>query len=367
MAEARPMIEQLVRHLGVAAAPRAVSLMERAPQFLIYMLHVPYALYLILRYRGITLPTVANPGLDGGGLTKESKAALYELLGPVGRALHAPFVTLLAGSTPPEIAKERMTTAGLTFPVVVKPDIGRRGFGVKTVRTDSELATHLAKFPAGVSLLIQRYAPGPGEAGLFYLRWPTEERGHVLSLTIKHFPEVTGDGRSTLRQLILRDRRARAFARVYFKRNAARLDQVIPHGQRQRLVSVGNHVRGASFEDGSHLITPALEQLFDTIARELPGFHVGRFDVRYPSLDSLMRGEDLTLIEYNGAGGEPTHIWDPNTSVAKTYAGLLAHLRYVYAVGAENRNRGANPLSVRELARRYLDELRLLRGYPDEE
>jgi len=342
-------------------------MMERAPQFVIYALHVPYIAYLMLRYRGVTLPTVANPGLDGGGLTRESKADISRLFGPVGRAHHPPFITICTGQCALPQVREAMSAEGLDFPVVVKPDIGRRGFGVKTVRTEQELARHLDRFPSNIRLLIQRYAEGPGEAGMFYVRWPSQEHGRILSLTLKHFPEVVGDGTSSLRELILKDKRARVFAPVYFKRNRAHLDRVIPLGETHRLVSIGNHVRGAAFEDGSHLITPAMERLFDTIAKEIKGFHVGRFDIRYRSLEALRRGEDIAIIECNGAGGEPTYIWDPRIGIVETYAGLLRHVKFLFAIGAENRARGSRPLKVRELVRRYLEELRLLRAYPDEE
>jgi hypothetical protein len=364
------MMDQLAPRLtriSLPPKPRVLSLMERAPQFIIYALHGPYSLYLMFRYRGITLPTIANPGLEGSGLTAESKTRLFNLLGPVGRAHLAPFVTVSTGPSMLDEARRAMGSAGLGFPVVVKPDIGRRGFGVKTVHNEKELAEHLGKFPSGVRVLIQRYAEGPGEVGLFYLRMPSAEHGRVLSLTIKHFPEVVGDGTSTLRELIRRDGRAHAFTELYFKRNRKKLDRVVPLGERHRIVSVGNHVRGAAFEDGSACITPALEKVFDTIAQEVPGFFIGRFDVRYESLEALMCGEGFTIVEYNGAGGEPTHIWDPRTSVIETYAGLLAHVRYLYAVGAENRARGARPMAFRELVRRYWDELRLLKSYPDEE
>jgi hypothetical protein len=364
------MMDQLAPEVSgskPASKKRAVSLMELASQFVIYALHGPYALYLTLRYGGLLLPTIANPGLDGGGLTGESKAETFNLLGPVGRAHLPPFVTITTGPAMLEEAASAMEGAGLSFPVVVKPDIGRRGFGVRIVRNESELAEHLGKFPHRVRLLIQRYASGPGEAGLFYLRMPSEERGRILSLTIKHFPEVTGDGTSTLRELILHDDRARAFAEIYFRRNQKLLDRVIPLGERYRIVSIGNHVRGAAFIDGSAHITPALEQVIDTIAREVPGFFVGRFDVRYSSLEELEQGESFAMVEFNGAGGEPTHIWDPRTSIIETYAGLLGHLKCLYAVGAENRARGARPITLGALIRRYLNELRLLKSYPDEE
>lgn len=361
------IVEQIARCSRARSIHRAASLMERAPQAVVYALHVPYAIYLMLRYRGVTLPTAANPGLDGSGLTKESKAELYKLLGPTGRAHHPPFITIQTGHLERPQVLGSMKSKGLDFPVVVKPDIGRRGFGVKIVHSEEELADHVDKFPNGISLLIQGYAEGPGEAGLFYVRQPSQEHGHILSLTIKHFPEVEGDGTSTLRELILRDKRAQAFAQVYFKRNRTHLDRVLPLGKKHRLVSVGNHVRGAAFEDGSNLITPAIDQVFDSIAKEINGFYVGRFDVRYRNLEALIRGEDFDIIEYNGAGGEPTHVWDPRTSIIGTYAGLLRHLKLLFAIGAENRARGARPMKIRELIKRYLDELRLLKMYPDEE
>lgn len=361
------MIDQIARRLGATKAPPVASVMERAPQLFIYAFHVPYSLYLMVRYRGVTLPTVANPGLDGGGLTKESKADLFSLLGPLGKKHLAPFVVVTAGPNSVSEADRAMSSAGLAFPVIVKPDIGRRGFGVKLVETEQALSSYLGRFEAGVNLLIQQYAEGPGEAGIFFVRRPSEAEGRILSLTIKHFPEVTGDGVHTLRELIRRDMRARSFAKIYFKRNRRHLDRVIARGDQYRLVSIGNHVRGAAFEDGSAHITRALNQVFNSIVAEVPGFFIGRFDVRYTSLDALKRGEGFMIIEYNGAGGEPTHVWDPRTSIFGTYSGLLKHWSYLYAIGAENRKRGAIPLTPKALLQRYLDELRLLRSYPDEE
>ena len=363
------MIVQLARRFGAIKAPPVVSLMERSPQLFIYALHVPYSLYLMIRYRGVMLPTIANPGLDGSGLTKESKADLFSLLGPLGKKHLSPFAVIDAGPNAVSDSLRVIATSNgvLKLPVVVKPDIGRRGFGVKLVETEQALSAYLGRFKTGVRLLIQQYAEGPGEAGIFFVRRPSESEGRILSLTIKHFPEVTGDGIHTLRELIQRDPRARTFSKVYFKRNRLHLDQVIESGKHYRLVSIGNHVRGAAFEDGSEHITRALNQVFNAIVAEVPGFFIGRFDVRYKNLEALKRGEEFSIIEYNGAGGEPTHIWDPRTSIFGTYSGLLKHFALLYAIGAENRRLGAVPLTPAALLRRYLDELRLLRTYPDEE
>jgi hypothetical protein len=346
---------------------RAFSLMERAPWYVLYAFHIPFCLYLGLRYGGFALPTISNPGLDASGLTNESKTDLFALLGPTGLSHVPPFITLAAGLTDPVEIIRQIQEAGLSFPLVIKPDIGRRGFGVKIVTSEAEFFEHLGKFRRRVRLLVQRYAPGPGEAGLFYARMPDEEFGRILSLTLKRFPEVVGDGVSTLRDLILRDPRARAFAKLYFRRNKKNLEHILADGAHYRIVSVGNHVQGSVFEDASSSITAAMEEKFDRIAREAKGFFVGRFDVRYESLDLLMRGENFEIVEFNGASGEPTHMWDPGTDIASTYAGFFAHLRYLYAIGAQNKARGAKTISVWEIVRRHFAELWLLRSYPNEE
>lgn len=359
--------KQSASRKGVVSPKPPFSIMERAPWYVIYAFHLPCCAWLALRYGGFALPTISNPGLDVSGLTNESKRELFGLLGPTGSDHLPPFVTVTIGANSPFEAQQLMQARGICFPVVIKPDIGRRGFGVKLVRNPAELESHLGKFDRGVTLLIQRYAEGPGEAGLFYARMPSESNGRIVSLTIKHFPEVVGDGISTIRELILRDPRARVFAKLYFKRNHKFLQRVLAPGERHRIVTLGNHVRGSAFTDASEHITPSLQAVIDKIAREIPGFFVGRFDVRYSSLEALKRGESFEIVEYNGASGEPTHMWDPATSIWATYRGLFEHLHYLYAIGAENFARGAKPVSALEIVRRHFAELQLLRRYPDEE
>ena len=42
--------------------------------------------------------------------------------------------------------------------------------------------------------MVQRYAPGPGEVGIFYYRFPNESRGRIFSITEKIFPEIVATG-----------------------------------------------------------------------------------------------------------------------------------------------------------------------------
>lgn len=342
------------------------SPLEYAPSSVVYALHFPYALWLALAYRGATLPSIANPTILSGGLVGESKTDLHKLVGAFGRAHFAPFITILAGAAAAEV-KKNLETAGLSFPLVAKPDVGRNGRGVKIVKSDEELARYLASFPSDVRMVLQRYIADEGEAGVFYVRKPSEEKGRITSLTLKYFPKVVGDGRATLRELIERDPRAARISRIYFKRNKNDLGRVLAAGEEYRLVSVGNHVRGAIFVDGAEHITPAMTEAFDRIAKDIDGFYFGRFDVRFKDLEDLKRGKDFTIIEYNGASSEPTHVWDRRTSIVATYRGLLDHWRMSFEVGAENRARGAVPMPLREILRLRRIEVDLIDRYPDEE
>ena len=213
-----------------------------------------------------------------------------------------------------------MAAAAIAYPVVAKPDIGCNGTGVRLLRGRDDLARYLAEFPRGERVMLQEFVADEGEAGIFYVRHPDEASGRITSITLKHAPVVIGDGRSTLRQLMLADPRAGRVPQLYLPRLARRLHEVPRQGERVRLVFVGNHCKGSIFEDGTHLATPALTQAFERIARAMPGFHFGRIDVRFASLPALLRGEGFRIIEINGAGSEATHIWDREHHAARGLA-----------------------------------------------
>jgi hypothetical protein len=343
---------------------RPYSAFEFLPTSVFY---APVALYwswLALRFRSISLPTAANPGIETGGLCGESKSGLLKQLGSRGRSLLAPWTALDAGRDDPVAVA---AASGLRLPIVVKPDISCKGTAVRVVRDEGALRRTVAAFAPGVRVILQELITLEGEAGIFYVRPPGTERGRIVSLTLKYFPSVTGDGRSTLEQLVRADPRARRIAEVYLRRHAAHRHRVLDEGERFRLVFVGNHCRGAVFKDGRHLITPALEATIHDIAAEIPEFHVGRFDVRYGDAGDLALGRHLRIIELNGAGSEATHIWDARTRVLDAYATLFRQLRQIFEIGDANRRRGFRPMGWRALLGKYLQQRRLMRAYPSGE
>lgn len=361
---------------GVAGMPpinlnqAPLSFYEFWPPWLFYL---PIALtwaVLATRYFSITLPTVANPSFPDGDFTGESKSKILDLVRPEGQrwfARHATLRRSLPEADPAadvERALAVLSEAGIGYPVVTKPDIGCRGVGVRLARNKTELAAYVTGFPPGQTILFQEYVDYEPEAGIFYIRFPGAAKGVIFSLTLKYFPRVIGDGRSTLRQLIERDPRAGQIAHVYLARHAGQLERVLAPGERFRLNFAGSHSRGTIFRDGNAYITEAMRDIFDQVARTVPEFYFGRFDVRFPDFNALQTGRDFKIVEINGAGGEATSIWDSATSLGNAYRTLVRQSALLFKIGAINRDRGFRPVSMASLFRNYRRERELSRMYP---
>ncbi|MFQ3595210.1 MAG: hypothetical protein SNJ63_03760 [Sphingomonadaceae bacterium] len=346
-----------------------LSPFEFWPRWLFYPPVFAWVLLLMIRHRGVRLPLLANPRFPAGGLVGESKSAILDLPSAAIRGWFARHVALDCTMAPAEADLARalaaLDAAGIGFPLVAKPDLGCRGAGVRPLDGMADLADYLAAFPGGARLVLQERIDWEGEAGVLWVRHPGEARGRILSLTLKYFPYVTGDGKRTLRQLIAADPRAGRIAHLYLGRHADRLDQVVPRAERVRLAFAGSHSRGAIFRDGTHLVTPAMEARFEEITGAIPEFWFGRFDVRFPRFGTLADGSCFKVLEVNGAGAEATHIWDSRTRLSAAYASLFRQWSLIFAVGAANAGRGWQPEPFADFLRRWQRERALTPCYPE--
>ncbi len=343
---------------------RVVSPFEFWPKWLTYTPVILHWLALGLRHRSFSLPTAANPRITTGGLCGESKTAILDQVEGEARDWIAPYTMLVTGADDLTRARQAMIAAKLTLPIVVKPDIGCNGTGVRLAGDEATLSAALASFDRGVALVLQALVTHEGEAGVFYVRHPDEAVGRITSLTLKSSPTVTGDGRSSLRALIHADPRTGTVPHLYLDRLTERLDTVPALGERVRLVFAGNHCKGSVFRNGADEITPALTVRIDQIARALPDFHFGRFDLRYASPAALRSGSGFSIIEVNGVGSEATHIWDPDTTLRDAYAAQFYHYGEAFRIGAAMRRRGARPSSLGAMLRDWRNQRRLMGRYP---
>ncbi|MCP4898653.1 MAG: hypothetical protein GY906_16900 [bacterium] len=358
---------------------RVVSFYEFWPPVVFYVPVALHWLWLALRFRGLLLPTVANPTVFSGGLIGESKRQIMDLVGEEQRRWVARYIVLDVHADR-ELAlasiRREMDAAQLDFPVVAKPDVGQRGAGVWPIFRENDLVEYLERFPANCPLMLQELvgydgraktdnrAPDFKEAGVMYWRHPGAELGSIPSITLKLFPVLVGDGEHTVEELIERDARARYLAGVYRDRLKAELDHVPAIGESVPLVFAGNHCQGVINKDGTAMLTTALYERIDAIAHSMPGFYFGRFDIRFDSLEKLLDGESFKIVEINGAAGEATHIWDASVSLTDAYRDLRKQIRTLFMIAVENRKRGHRPMKLLRFVRAFISYHRLARTYP---
>jgi hypothetical protein len=254
---------------------------------------------------------------------------------------------------------EKMAQAGITFPIVAKPDVGERGWLVEKIEEEAGLVAYVRRIR--VDFLVQSYAEGPLEFGVFYYRLPGAARGEVTSVIVKEFLGLTGDGESTVEALVRRNPRAALQHDRLRERYSADWGRVLPRGGRMELEPIGNHCRGTAFLDGTHLVDDRLRDVFDRISREVEGFYYGRYDLRCARLADLYSGQGIRIVELNGVGAEPGHIYQPGFPLWEGYRVLFRHWTAMYRIARLNHRRGVPYLRYREV-RQTLRRIRLARA-----
>ena len=301
----------------------------------------PYWLWLSLKARSFVFFSASNPGILMGGMFGESK---FEVLELVPQA-YKPITILIQKPASVKTILVQMANARLSFPVIAKPDLGERGWMVRRIKSEQDLSKYLSEIK--IDFIIQELVDLSHEFGVFYVRYPNDPVGRVTSIVGKEMLSVTGDGSKTLQELILEKERAKlqwdGLRQVYHDR----LNERIGEGERLELISIGNHCLGTKFLDRSDLITTELSRSFDEISKQIPGFYFGRFDLRAASYDDLKAGR-IKVMELNGCGAEPAHIYQPGYSFLKAVGVMFRHWHDIYRISSENHKRGVAYISFRE-------------------
>lgn len=306
-------------------------------QLPIFALWIWYA----LRERSLLYFSASNPSILTGGMMGESK---FDVLRMVPESLKPKTLLIKLPASVTDVTKV-MREAGLTLPVIFKPDLGERGWMVKRIRNEQDLERYLNEIK--IDFIAQELIDLPYEFGVYYIRFPSQEKGFVNSITGKEFLYVTGDGKKTLQQLIQEKDRAKLQWSTLRGMYGDRLTEIIPTGKKVELVSIGNHCLGTTFLNCNHLINDKLNTTFDAISKQVKGFYFGRYDLRCATLEDLENG-NIKIMELNGCGAEPAHIYHPGSSLITAIKVLITHWHNLYRVSKENHERGVPYLSFSE-------------------
>lgn len=304
---------------------------EYWPSYMFYLPNIPYAFYLALKAKSPVFFSAVNPGIHNSGNGMESK---YETIKLIPSDLKPKTVLVNEGETF-DVVLKNIGKEEISFPLIVKPDVGFRGLLVKKIKSRDELQSYLIQYP--IKLIIQEFIDLPNECGIFYYRLPDEQKGHITSITFKEFPSVTGTGEKTIRTLILDDNRAQLYLDLLEEIHGNALETILKKGEKFVLNSIGNHCKGTRFINGNSFITEELEHSFDKLNKKIDGWYYGRIDIKYNKFEDLLKGENFKILEINGIISEPTHIYDAsNSNYLKAVQSIASHWKTIYKIAKTN-------------------------------
>ncbi len=289
-----------------------------------------YWFWLGLKARNVFFFNTSNPSIKNGGFLQESKKEIYDLMPP---GTYPKTLFFRPGAAFVEI-KQGLQAQKMSYPLLAKPDIGLRGMGVKKLESDQELLEYAAA--SKVDFLVQDFVPFENEVGIFYYRYPGEARGQISGIVGKEFLAVTGDGNSSIETLLRKEPRFILQLATLQKSHADILKDVPGENAVHLLVPYGNHCRGAKFVDITHLADAGLTDTIDKVCRQVPDFYYGRLDIRYNTWEELKSGVNFSIIELNGAGSEPTHIYDPGHSIFFAWKEIIRHWIILFRISQQN-------------------------------
>ncbi len=281
------------------------------------------------RRRLIQAAETDRTGAVAEGIAQD-KDLTKRLLGAVG-------VPVPAGRPVADEDDALEAAADVGYPVVVKPRHGNQGRGVTTgVRDAAELRDAYRNARAVESeVLVERHVPGDDYRLLVV-------GNRVVAAARRDPPEVTGDGRRTVRQLVeavnadprRTEGHATSLSRIrlddvavaFLARDGRTPDDVPGAGQRVRLRGNANLSTGGTATDVTDLVHPEVARVAVEAARVV-GLDVCGVDVVCGRIDRPLDEQDGAVVEVNAAPGLRMHL-DPSEGTPRPVGRAIVDLLF---------------------------------------
>ncbi len=286
-----------------------------------------------VRFKSPVFFSLCNPGIDLSGFLSDKKTDIYQML-------PQRYVPRTAVIRSVKDMDDFMDHEGISFPVILKPNVGLKGHKVYKIDNQMELDGFFETNDlSGREWLVQEYVDFDREFSILIYKYPKSMRVGVSSFIEKKYPSVVGDGTSTLRMLI--DRYPNSFLdrEVVLKKHKAFLDTIPPKGAVIVLDYVGNYSRGALFLSLQHRINDKIESFMAEVFKDVNGLNFFRMDFKADSIEGFLDGE-FKILEINGLKSEPLHIYDKNYSFFENRKIIIEHWHIIEDIIREQQELG---------------------------
>jgi len=227
----------------------------------------------------------------------------------------------------------QMKSKGLSFPVIVKPDVGFKGFLVAKLESEENLLQFVKSFQ-DQSFIIQEYISYNSEYSILIYRYPISGKTGISSFIEKSFPSVIGDGKKTIGQLINESNNPFIDKSWIKKKWSGDLEKVLAVSAELQLDDIGNYSRGSKFHSMNHLLNQDYVEWAESLMMCMEGIDFCRIDLKADSEASMLKNE-FKIMEINGAKSEPLHIYDPIYSFIQIILDVHQHWSILGAIVKE--------------------------------
>lgn len=153
--------------------------------------------------------------------------------------------------------KSILDKENLNYPMIIKPNTcSSKSANVFKVTNYEKLGRVLDDFPNN-DIMVQEYDDSRFEGSILYERYPFFKKGRIINIVKKEI--VTNE-------------------------------------------EVRHNLRNAVIKNISDIKTDKLEEAIDEISNKIPGFYVGRYDIKFKSIEDLKEG-NFKIMELNGCFG----------------------------------------------------------------
>ena len=258
-----------------------------------------------------------------------------------------------------------MVESQLIFPVAVKPNVGMMGLMFRKIDNVDDLAVYHQTMT--VTYILQELINYPIEVSVFYHRSPDSLKGTITGFVRKEALEVTGDGTSTLQQLMKELESCPSFKKQEWEiKHRSRLQEVIPAGEIFKLAWVANLSRGGKMVNIEDQKDEKLLQVFDELSHFSGQLFYGRYDIKCTSVEDLKAGRNFSILEFNGTGAEPHHMYHNGNNLLQAFQIIMFHWKVMFNIARYHHKKGVPYKTLQEGLRftktsnRHFNHLRVL-------
>jgi len=255
-----------------------------------------------IRFKSLLFFSASNPSIEFGGMLDDKKSDVYKYL-PEHYYPNTFLVNELKQIT------ELIEEGKLSFPFILKPDVGYKGHLVEKIESKKHLDNTFVRYQ-GQDIIAQEYIALEREYSLMFYKYPLTRKYGISSLIEKSYPAIKGDGISTIRSLITELNNPFVDKANLLQHASEEYLNFIPReGELIIIEKIGNYSRGAKFHSRMELINDDMIKVVNELFGSIHGMNFFRIDFKANSLSDF-QSKEFKILEINGAKSEPLHIYD---------------------------------------------------------